>query len=199
MDSQRRSRARLWNAIAAALFLGAAPAGAGQHKHARGPENFGATARVETVGVLATAYLRIHLDGYSKPRDRQTMVDALRTRGYDAFVTALRQAPSVGYLEIRDRRWTVRWASQQPSATGRRVVIVTDQPVMFLGAGSVEAAPREGYQLALVELQIGEAGLGEGTMAPAARIAPCPDGKTVCVDEYADRPVQLKSVVEIIQ
>ena len=185
-------------AIVAALFLVAA-APIDHKKRDRGPKDFGATARVETAGVVATAYVRIHLDAYTSPRDRQTMVDALRSGGGDAFVAALRRAPAVGYVEIRDRRWTVRWASVERAGISQRIRVATDQPIAFVGAGAVEARPREGYAVALVELRLGEAGLGEGTMAPAARIAPSADGADIRVDDYADRPVELKSVLEIIQ
>jgi hypothetical protein len=205
MDSQRRSLSTRGGAIAAALSLVFATASADQdkykHKRKRGPETFSATARIQTAAFLATAYIRIHLDGYTPARDQQTMIDALKTGGYDTFLIALRQAPAVGYVEIRDERWTVRWASQQPTLAGRRIVIATDHPVAFLGAGAPgigDAKPRGEYGLALVELLMDDIGMGEGTMVPAARIASSVDGKGIRVDQYADQPIQLKSVIKVI-
>jgi len=205
MDSQRRSRSKRAAAIAAALSLVFATASADQskyqHKRKRGPETFSATARIQTAAFLATAYIRVRLDGYTPARDQQTMVAALTTGGYDAFLIALRQARAVGYVEIRDERWTVRWASQQPTLGGRRIVVATDRPVAFVGAGAPgrgDAKPQDGYGLALIELQMDDIGMGEGTMAPAARIASSVDGKGIRVDQYADQPIQLKSVIKVI-
>jgi hypothetical protein len=207
MDSQRRSLSKRAAAIAAALSLVCTTVIADQHenkykhKRKRGPETFSASARIQTAAFLATAYIRIHLDAYTPARDQRTMIDALRTGGYDAFLIALRQAPAVGYVEIRDERWTVRWASQQPTLAGRRIVVATDQPVTFVGAGAPgigDAKPRDRYGLALVELQMDDIGMGEGTMTAAARIAPGVDGQGIRVDQYADQPIQLKSVIKVI-
>jgi hypothetical protein len=65
----------------------------------------------------------------------------------------------------------VRWAREQRSGENRRTIsVVTDKPVLFVGGGNVNAKPREGYDLAIIQFDIDDAGVGSGTMAAAAKI-----------------------------
>jgi hypothetical protein len=92
-----------------------------------------------------------------------------------------------------DQKFTVRWAKQVPDGTGRIISIVTDQPIFFVGGGKVGAKPREGFELAVLQLKMDDAGTGEGTMAAAARVKP--GGETgVRIDQYADQPIKLVSI-----
>jgi hypothetical protein len=70
---------------------------------------------------------------------------------------------------------------------------VTDAPIYFLGGGRPDAKPRDGYELAVLQLKMDSSGVGEGSMAAAARVKR--GGETgVQVDQYADQPVKLISI-----
>ena len=121
------------------------------------------------------------------------MEEALRTGGYPGFLTALRKAPVVGYVEAGAKKFTVRWARVVPDGDGRTISIVTDGPIYFVGGGNPDAKSRAGYDLAVLQLKMDAAGIGEGTMAAAARVKP--GGETgVIIDQYADQPIKLLSV-----
>ena len=63
----------------------------------------------------------------------------------------------------------------------------------FVGGGNVNAKPREGYELAVVQFDIDDSGVGQGTMAAAARIKPGgPNG--FIIDDYAEQPIKLTSI-----
>jgi hypothetical protein len=70
--------------------------------------------------------------------------------------------------------------------------MVTDKPVLFLGAGVPEAKPREGYDLAVIDIEVDAKGSGSGTLAPAAKVT-VNQGAFV-VEDYASEAVQLTAV-----
>ena len=110
----------------------AAPAGAQQAKSATAPETFGATARAENaVGVTVSSPVLVHIDRYTPEFDRNVVAEALRVGGYPGFVPALKKAPKVGSVELGRRKFTIRWARETPSPTGRTIVVVTDMPMAF--------------------------------------------------------------------
>lgn len=163
------------------------------------PETFSANAHVQgaTVGAAA-ATIEVHIRRYTPDAERTAVENALKTGGYQGFVSALRKAPEVGYVKVGDRQWPIRWAREQPGPRGRTIVVVTSEPIFFVGGGRIDARPREGYAVGLVQLQVDSVGLGNGSMAAAARVRP--GGETgVQVDDYADEPIELVTVVRRIE
>ena len=122
----------------------------------------------------------------------------MKSGGYAAFLTALRKAPEVGSVAFNDRKWAIRWARERPTTNGRMIVLVTDQPIHFVGGGAIDAKPRAGYDVAVIQMTVDDVGLGKGTMAAAARVKP--DGEAgVVIDDYADQPIALTSVVRKVE
>ena len=152
-----------------------------------------ASAGPGAVGTL-TVPMVLQIDRYTPAHARTTMTDALKYSGYSGFLNELREAPIAGSLTIGDQKWTVRWARQLPSASGRVISIVTDKPVAFVGGGKTDAKPKAGYEVAVAQFTIDASGKGTGTMAAAARVKP--GGETgVRIDDYAEKPVTLAAVV----
>ena len=157
------------------------------------PEEF--TARAETIGqdVGASAVLTIHIDAYTDERNRNAMLEALKAGGYQGFLPALRSAPAVGYVEVNGRKVVVRWAREQATPNGRTISVVTERPLFFVGGSAVDAKPREGFELAVIQMDVDSIGLGTGLLAAAARVQP--GGATgVQIDDYAEKPVKLVSI-----
>jgi hypothetical protein len=178
---------------AVALILASSAPVALAQKTVKPPETFQAKAEVSGQEAGANAYVTIHLEKYTDERDRRTMTEALRVGGYPGFLPALRKAPDVGYVEMNGRKVVVRWARQQPTATGRTISVVTDGPLFFVGGGDVNAKPRQGYELAVIQMEVDSVGLGKGSMAAAARVKA--GGQTgVEIDDYAEKPVKLVAV-----
>jgi hypothetical protein len=162
-------------------------------KDIKPPETFTASAQVLGDNAGASAQVTIRIDQYTSDKDRATIQEALRIGGYQGFLPALRSAPEVGYVEMNGRKVVARWARQQPTEKGRTISIVTEAPMAFVGGSSVNAKPRAGYEVAVIQLDVDQIGLGTGSFAAAARVRP--GGPTgVQIDDYAETPVKLVTV-----
>lgn len=159
------------------------------------PEVFTATAEAKGPPVAAVALLRIQIERYSTDDERDTAVKTLQTGGSAALTAALRRSASAGYVEVGEKRWTIRYAREETTPKGRHVVVVVDQPMFFLGGGELNAKPREGFDLALIQFEVDEIGMGQGTMAAAVRIqAGGPAG--IEVADYSNQPITLVIVTK---
>jgi hypothetical protein len=158
------------------------------------PETFVAMAQAaNSQGAAVTGTVTIQINKYTTDQDRTRIQDALRIGGYPGFLPELRKAPEVGYVELNGKKTSVRWARQQPSDKGRTIAIVTDTPIFFVGGGAVDAKPRAGFDVAVIQIDVDSVGIGTGTMAAAARVRP--GGATgVQIDDYAETPIKLTSV-----
>jgi hypothetical protein len=185
---------RLWSLMLFGLYLAAArPVVAQPANGASVPETFGAKAQAENAaGVSVSAPTVIRIERYTPEFDRNAVLEGLRVGGYPGFISALRKAPDVGYVQVGGRKATIRWARETSSETGRTIVLVTDKPIAFVTAPG-DAKSRAGYQVALIRLTVDARGTGSGTMAAAARVKA--GGETgVQVDDFAgDTPVVLSA------
>ena len=138
------------------------------------------------------ATLVIAVDRYNTEKDRAALQEALKT-GNEAFLAALRKMPAVGSIEAGGKKYPVHYAFQQTSDKGRSIVVVTSAPVFFVGGGAANAKPREGYNVAVAQFQVDSVGLGNGSMAAAAKVkAGGPAG--VEVEDYGTEAIKLVTV-----
>ena len=185
--------------LAAALFVASTSAGAAPQskKKNTGPETFNGKARVSTGASVADAYVSIQIDQYTPEKELTAMQQALQSGGSAGFVTALKKAPVAGHLKAGDKTFTIRWARQRDTAKGRVISIVTDAPVYFVGAGLPDAQSKAGFDVAVAQITVDTAGLGDGTIALAAKVKP--DGQNgVEIQDYATEPVKLVSIMKVI-
>lgn len=176
------------------LLLGSLALVDGQAKPGNAPEVFSATAQAKNASGGVSATLEIRVSRYTPDFDRKTVEEALRLGGYPRFLTTLRKAPEVGQLVLGGGQpYAIRYARERVDAGVRTVVVVTDRPVFFLGGSRSDAKPREGYEVAVVEIRLDDKGPGRGTIAAAARVRPDGDGG-VRLDDYAETPIELTNV-----
>jgi hypothetical protein len=193
-------RALLPCAAAGAFILaaGLVTQATAQPKTAKGPEIFNARASVGSAAGQGDTHVTVRIDRYTPEKELDAMERALKDGGSPAFSVALRRAPIVGQFEIGTQTFAIRWARQKPTPTGRVITAVIDKPVYFVGGGVPGAKPREGFDVAVVQLIMDSSGVGEGTMAAAARVKP--GGPTgVEIDAYDAEPVKLRSVMRLIK
>ena len=185
---------RVWSLMLLSFCAAAtAPAVAQQPRNIGAPETFAAKAQASNkAGAAISSPILFHVERYTPDFDRAAVQEALRVGGYPGFLPALRKAPDVGYVELGGRRVVVRWARETPAAAGRTIVLVTDQPVAFLG-GQAEGKSRAGYEVAVIQLKVDGKGAGTGSMAAAARVKPGGD-TGVQIDDYAETPIELVNV-----
>jgi hypothetical protein len=157
------------------------------------PETFRVTAQAKGTPGVAVAIIQVVIQRYTPDAERTTVEGALETGGYPAFLTELRKSSDVGYIEHGTSKFTIRYARETKTGTGRRIDVVTDRPIYFLGAGAPDAKPRAGFDVAVLRMEIDDIGLGSGVMAAAARLKPAPEGG-VQIDDYAEEPVKLVTV-----
>ena len=162
------------------------------------PETFNAKASVGSEAGRGDAYVTIRIDQWTSEKNIATMEKALKEGGSAGFVTELRRAPVAGRFEAGQQAFQIRWARQRDTRTGRIISVVVDKPVYFVGAGVPGAKSKEGFDVAVIQLTMDSSGVGEGTMAAAARVKPGgPDG--VEIDAYETSPIKLLSVMKLIK
>jgi hypothetical protein len=178
------------------LCLATAAAGAAQNSKSGGPESFRANGQIgaEPGGVASSMTIRI--ERYTADADHQALVAALNTHDQAAFLAALKKTPEVGTLTMGKRSIPIRWARQQAQGQDRRVGLMTGEPAYFFGAGAVDAKPTAGYDVAVIEFTIDSVGIGNGSMAMAAKVKP--GGATgIEIEDYSGKRVTLVTVTKI--
>ena len=178
-----------------AVLIAAVSFGIERLHRGNAPETFHASAQMKGPLGMIGVTMDIHIDRYLSNPDRAGMLAALRSGGAESFSRALKSAPAAGYLEVGDRRWTIRWAHEEERDLGRVIVLATDEPVYFFETGG-HAKSRAGYTAAVIRLDVDVIGTGAGTMYAAAMVRPTEDGSGVKVDDYADQPLQLVMVTK---
>jgi hypothetical protein len=157
------------------------------------PESFTATAQFLGASGSAATTFKMRVERYTPDAEREAVLQALTQGGYAGFLTALRKAPVVGSVEIGGQTFDIRWARELPIKNGRSIVLVTDKPMFFIGAGSPTAKPREGYHVGLISFQMDDSGMGHGgRMAAAARVKTGATG--IEIADYAEKPIELRTV-----
>jgi hypothetical protein len=169
-----------------ALAIASLPMIAGAQTY---PRTLVASAEASGSSGALTGVVTIHIKRLMKEEDFKQVADALKFGGYPKFLAALRELPPIGYVKIGDKQTNLKYARQR-SEGSPRLVLGTDRPIFFVGAGAPDAKPKEGYEVGVIELDVDAKGIGQGTMAAAARVRPAPDGGVV-VDDYAATPVRL--------
>lgn len=167
----------------------------GQIRRPTAPESFRATAKVANeAGLAGAAFVDVQIDKYTPDAERDALVSTFKSGGLPALVTALRKAPAMGSIKMGTDTVVVRFAREQRSSETRRTItIVGDHPMLFVGGGAVNAKPREGYDLTVVQIDIDDAGVGQGKMAAAAKIKPG-GSNGLELDDYAEQPINLVNI-----
>jgi hypothetical protein len=150
-----------------------------------GAETFTATAKVKTAGgAEATAPVTITIDRKMPQAEADKLLAAFKSGGAAGLRKALAGVPPTGSVQLADgARTPARITIELPTEKGRLIIIVTDKPLLFLGAGVPGAKPKVGYDFAVVDLELDASGNGSGTLAPAAKVTV--KGSEFVVDDYA--------------
>jgi hypothetical protein len=163
-----------------------------------GAESFTATATVKTVGgVEATAPVTITIDRKMPEAEADTLLSAFKSGGTAALRQALVGVPPTGSVQLADGAPTpARITIELPTDKGRLISVVTDTPLLFLGAGVPGAKPREGYDFAVIDIEVDATGAGSGTLAAAAKVTV--NGNAFVVEDYdAPELIRLAAVKKV--
>ena len=157
-------------------------------------EVFTATAAVKGAGgASANAPVTITIDRKMPQSEAEALVAAFKTGGAAALRKGLAGAKPTGTVKIgAGTATTTRFTLERATGDGRLLTIVSDQPMLFLGAGMPGAKPKEGYDFAVLDLVLDAKGNGSGTIAPAAKIRLNQDA--FVVEDYGVEVVRLTDI-----
>jgi hypothetical protein len=178
-------------ALCLAVVVAAAPSARAQ----AGAETFTATATVDTAGKSAAKAPVTMVIGRKMPQaEADKFVAAFKSGGVAALRKALTGVAPTGSIRVGAGAPTpTRLTIERPTDKGRLLTLVSDKPILHLGAGLPDAKPKEGYDLAVIHLEVDASGNGSGTFAPAAKVSINKDGAFV-VDDYGAELVRLTGV-----
>ncbi len=182
---------------AAVLLAWAMVTGAGSPAHTqKGAETFTATATVTTANAaVASTAVTIDIQRKMPQGEADALIAAFKRGGVQALRAALVGVPPTGSVRLGTGAATpTRLTLERPTDKGRLLTIVTDQPLVFLGAGlpGPKTSEKAGYDLAVIDIEVDAMGRGSGTLSPAAKIT-IKQGVFV-VDDYAAALVRLTDV-----
>jgi hypothetical protein len=136
------------------------------------PQVLKATATLEREGgATITAPVTITIKRIMSEFEANKYANAYRKGGETALRAALVDIPTTGTVQLGKGKPTpTRITVERKTETGRRLTIITDRPLLFLGASLPDAKPTTGYHFAVIDLEFDAKGAASGTMATAAWI-----------------------------
>jgi hypothetical protein len=110
------------------------------------------------------------INEYSTPDDQQILIESFQKAGNEGLINALSKMKAKGNLAITGTLgFDVNYIREFPTATGRRVRLVTDRPVTF-GEAWISSRSMD-YTLCMVELDLSSAkGKSTGVLIPAGKL-----------------------------
>ena len=157
------------------------------------PETFTGTASIRKGAARVSAPLSVTITRYASPEERDAVLMAVREGGNGSARKTLAAMKDAGVLQVGDRRTPIKFAAQRPTGSGRLVTLLTAEPVLFVGGGLPDAKPRDGFDLALAILDLGQ-GSGVGELVPAAKIG-VDHGGALVTEDYGAMVVWLHDLI----
>jgi hypothetical protein len=153
----------------------------------------------------ATQSIRINIDKWSSPAQRQQLIETFLAKKQDGLLRELEKLPEIGRFNFpgylgpdpnntmrlgTDIRYAMSFAGEDG---GRRIVIATPRVIGFREA--VNQPRLTDYPFSLFEMRFDKAGKGEGRMAYAARINFDKKKNNIELENYSSEPVRLNLLV----
>jgi hypothetical protein len=184
-----RLRDAATSAVRTAVILAGASLAAAQSPI----ETFSGTAQVKTAaGAAAKAPVTIVVERTMPQAEVEGFVKAFTSGGAAALRKALTGVAPTGSIKLGELTAPTRLTLERVTDKGRLLTIVTDRPLLFLGGGRPDAKTKEGYDFAIIDLEVDSAGRGSGMLAPAAKVT-VKQGVFV-VQDYGAEAVRLVDV-----
>ena len=159
---------------------------------------------MSNIATGANQSIRINIDKWSSPSQRQQLIDTFLAKKQDGLLSALEKQPEMGRFNFpgymgpdpnnvmrlgTDIRYAMNFAGEDG---GRRIVIITPRVIGFREAAN---QPRTvDYPFTLFEMRFNGAGKGEGKMAYETQINFDKKKNTVALENYSSEPVRLNNL-----
>jgi hypothetical protein len=147
------------------------------------------------VGSSQAGTLEITVERWSTDAERQRLLDALAEHGTSKLLSMLQKIrPRAASISAPGRlAWDIGYTQWQPGEDGGyRLVFASGRP-MSLRELRANARSRD-YEFMVCEIHMGANGVGEGTLAPVAKIAYDKKRTRLEIENYASQPVRLTEV-----
>jgi hypothetical protein len=160
-----------------------------------GVETFTGTATVKSAaGAEAGTTITVVVERVMPQSEADGLAASFKTGGVAALKKALVGVAPTGSIRLGGgQQVTTRLTIVRETGEGRLLTIVSDTPVLFLGGNKAGAAPRAGYDFAVLDLSVDTKGNGSGTLAPAAKVTVNQGGAFV-VQDYGAEVVRVTGV-----
>jgi hypothetical protein len=180
-----------WRQFGTAIAVAIGVAAAAQ---AAASETFTGTAAVKGAGgAAATAPITVTVDRTTPQPEADKLVATFKSGGAAALRKALAGVAPTGSVKLAaGEAVTTRLTIERTTDKGRLVTILVDKPVLFVGGSLPGAKAKEGYDFAILDLEIDAKGGGTGTLAPAARLKATEHA--FVVEDYGTEPVRLTAL-----
>jgi len=159
---------------------------------------------MSNIATGANQTIRINVDRWSSPSQRQQLIDVFLAKKQDGLVSALEKQPEMGRFNfpgymgpdpnnVMRLGTDIRYAMNFPGEDGgRRIVIITPRVIGFREQAN---QPRTvDYPFTLFEMRFNSAGKGEGRMAYATQIMFDKKKNTIELENYSSEPVRLNNL-----
>ena len=181
--------------IAVSLLSFAVSPATGQDDESGGREEFTAVA-LSAGGVRSApvaAQLEIVIDRWSTTVERERLMATLG-KGQRTTLEELQDLPRVGYVRTPGSLgWSLHYAHETRGEDGgRRIFLATDRPISI--AEAIDRPRTIEYPFTFIELQVNDAGEGQGSLSFATRLTASRDGRFVYLEHWDTPPIRLTQV-----
>jgi hypothetical protein len=137
----------------------------------RTAETIGATAMGTSTQMGRNASIKVIINQFSTPDDRQVLVDAFKRGQSQGLVKALNNMKPVGRIAITGTLgYDLSYIALIPSPTGRKIRFVTNRPIRF--GEAYNGGPSTAYDLTAGEIDLNHSDKNKsaGVLYPAAQL-----------------------------
>ena len=120
-------------------------------------------------GKEVTGKLTVTLDRTMPEAERLATAEQVKSNP-DSAKSILAGKPQLGVIEAGDRRVPIRYASVYSLDDGQNLIVISDEPMGFIGGAKKSASSKKGFDLTYAMISVKASGEGKGEIGPAAKI-----------------------------
>lgn len=160
------------------------------------PEHFSAVASFSRAPATTATWVDVRVQHYSSNATTQRLATLLVEGGQDALVDALEKMKSIGKVQLSSRVgfFDLKLIRSRKTATGRRVIGVSDRPIGFMEAYNSGRSTDYELGILVMDLKIDKKGkeVGQGLLIYAAKVK-IKKGK-LDIEYLGMEPISLRNV-----
>lgn len=150
---------------------------------------------ISNVGRTGLTPVNIHITRWTGDEENMRLLEILRDEGQDAFLRAIDDVKSVGWIatptSLRYDFYYARYTSTRNG--GRRIILITDRPMQIWER--LSGSLTQNYPFTVVQLDVDEHGEGEGTLAQLAQLRLV--GDLLGIENLATGPMRLSQLKKV--